>query len=251
MEKPLVSVIIPAYNCASTIGTAIDSALQQEVPVEVIVVDDCSPEDLTEALAPYRETVRVLRNEENMGAAESRNRGVAAAAGEYIAFLDSDDIWQPGKLQKQLALLKETGAVLSATGRELMTPEGTATGRVIPVKERITYRQLLRHNAINCSSVVMKAEVAKDFPMEHEDSHEDYILWLRIVKKYGFAVAVNEPLLRYRLSNTGKSGNKLHSAKMTFQVYRYVGFGPVRSSLLFVSYAFHGVAKYALSFFRK
>ena len=97
----------------------------------------------------------------------------------------------------------------------------------------------------------MKAEVAKEFPMEHEDSHEDYILWLRIVKKYGFAVAVNEPLLRYRLSNTGKSGNKLHTAKMTFQVYRYVGFGPVRASLLFVSYAFHGVAKYALSFFRK
>jgi teichuronic acid biosynthesis glycosyltransferase TuaG len=97
----------------------------------------------------------------------------------------------------------------------------------------------------------MKAEVAKAFPMEHEDSHEDYILWLKILQKYGFACAVNEPLLRYRLSNTGKSGSKLHSAKMTFKVYRYMGFGTVSACLLFASYAFHGVMKYALSFLKK
>ena len=107
-------------------------------------------------------------------------------------------------------------------------------------------------SAVNgIASVLMKAEVAKAFPMEHEDSHEDYILWLKVLQKYGFACAVNEPLLRYRLSNTGKSGSKLHSAKMTFKVYRYMGFGTVSACLLFASYAFHGVMKYALSFLKK
>lgn len=253
MSRPLVSVIMPAYNCIATVGAAINSALVQEVPLEVIVVDDCSPQDLTEVLAPYREDprVKILRNETNLGAAGSRNVGVAAATGEYIAFLDADDIWAPEKLQKQLALIREKDSVLCATARELMTPEGELTGRVIPVKETITYKELLKHNSINCSSVLMKAEVAKAFPMEHEDSHEDYILWLKILQKYGFACAVNEPLLRYRLSNTGKSGSKLHSAKMTFKVYRYMGFGTVSACLLFASYAFHGVMKYALSFLKK
>ena len=253
MSRPLVSVIMPAYNCIATVGAAIDSALAQEVPLEVIVVDDCSPQDLTEVLAPYREDprVKILRNETNLGAAGSRNVVVAAATGEYIAFLDADDIWAPEKLQKQLALIREKDSVLCATARELMTPEGELTGRVIPVKETITYKELLKHNSINCSSVLMKAEVAKAFPMEHEDSHEDYILWLKVLQKYGFACAVNEPLLRYRLSNTGKSGSKLHSAKMTFKVYRYMGFGTVSACLLFASYAFHGVMKYALSFLKK
>lgn len=80
--------------------------------------------------------------------------------------------------------------------------------------------------------------------MEHEDSHEDYIAWLRLLKKYGCACGVNEPLLKYRLSGKGKSGSKLKSAGMTFRVYRYMGFGWGQSLLCFVSYALHGVWKY-------
>ena len=80
--------------------------------------------------------------------------------------------------------------------------------------------------------------------MGHEDSHEDYIMWLQVLRQYGPARGINEPLLRYRLSNTGKSGSKLHSAKMTFMVYRYMGFGIVKSLWCFASYAFNGVRKY-------
>jgi teichuronic acid biosynthesis glycosyltransferase TuaG len=129
-----------------------------------------------------------------------------------------------------------------------MTPDGKLTGWVIPVKEKISYGELLKHNSINCSSVLIRAEVAREFPMEHDDSHEDYILWLRVLKKYGYACAVNEPLLKYRLSNTGKSGNKFRSARMTYRVYRHMGFGLVKSCCLFVRYAFHGIKKYALSY---
>ncbi len=253
MEKLQVSVVIPAYNCSKTISRAIDSALAQEVPLEVIVINDCSKENLDPVMAAYGEDKRVLyiKNEQNMGAAASRNKGVCLAKGRYVAFLDSDDYWEPHKLRKQLTVTENTGAVLCCTARELMTPEGKLTGRVIPVKSRITYRDLLKQNSINCSSVLIRTDVAKEFPMEHEDSHEDYIMWLKVLKKYGFACAINEPLLKYRTSNTGKSGNKFHAAAMTFKVYRYMGFGMVKSCACFISYAFHGVLKYALSYLHK
>ena len=242
----LVSVVMPAYNCAATIGDAIASVLSQEVPLELIVVNDRSPDDLDDAMAPWLSDRRVVyvTNEANMGAAQSRNRAVAMARGRYIAFLDSDDIWLPGKLAAQVRQLEESGSVLSCTARMLMDPQGKDTGRVLEVPQVITYRELLKHNCIACSSVVMRAEAARKFPMDHEDSHEDYILWLRVLEKYGQARGINEPLLRYRLSNTGKSGSKLHSAKMTFQVYRYMGFSLPRSLWCFASYAFHGVWKY-------
>lgn len=246
MKKPLVSVVIPAYNCAGSIGMAIDSALDQGIDVEIIVVDDHSDDVLEAALEGYLQNPAViyLRNPENLGASGSRNLGVARAKGRYVAFLDADDIWRPGKLKKQLEAMERTGAVLCATARELQDATGRLSGKVIPIKERITYRELLKHNSISCSSVLMKAEVAREFPMHHEDSHEDYIMWLEILQKYGFACGVNEPLLVYSLSNTGKSGSKLKSAAMTFKVYRYMGFGILKSCLCFCSYAFQGVKKY-------
>ena len=242
----LVSVVMPAYNCAASIGASIESVLCQEVPLELIVVNDRSPDDLDAAMAPYLADERVVyvTNEKNMGAAMSRNRAMEMARGKYIAFLDSDDIWLPGKLERQLAILEESGSVLCCTARALMTPEGIDDGRVLPVAEVITYKDLLRHNCIACSSVVIRTEAAREFPMGHEDSHEDYIMWLQVLRKYGNARGINEPLLRYRLSNTGKSGSKLHSAKMTFMVYRYMGFSLPKSLLCFASYAINGVKKY-------
>lgn len=243
---PEVSVVIPVHNGAKTLAKALNSALCQGVELEIIVIDDCSSDDLERVLIPYGQDgrVRVFKNEKNLGAAASRNRGVKEARGNYVAFLDSDDYWAPGKLKKQLQLLKLGNYVLCSTARELMTPEGELTGRMIGVKEKITYRELLRHNSINCSSVVLERRVALEFPMEHEDSHEDYITWLKILKKYGCAAGINEPLLKYRLSASGKSGRKWKSAAMTFKVYRYMGFSWVKSVLCFGSYALHGVWKY-------
>lgn len=245
-ESPKVSVVIPVYNSAKTLPQALDSALGQGVALEIIAIDDGSTDDLAAVKERYAGDgrVRFLKNEKNLGAAASRNRGVKEARGKYVAFLDSDDYWAEGKLKKQLELLEREHCVLCSTARELMTPEGKLTGRVIGVNPRITYRDLLRHNSINCSSVVLKRQTALEFPMEHEDSHEDYIAWLRILKKYGYAVGINEPLLKYRLSATGKSGRKWKSAIMTFRVYRYMGFGLIMSCLCFASYGLHGVWKY-------
>lgn len=246
-NEPLISVVIPAYSGTHLLDRAVRSALVQDMPLEIIVINDCSPEDVDGVIAPYLDRVVYLKNTQNMGAAESRNRGVSHAKGKYVAFLDADDYWAENKLEQQLALLEQTGCVLCATARELIRPDGTSTGRIIPVPDTITYRDLLKHNCINCSSVVMRREVALEFPMLHaQDSHEDYILWLQVLQKYGTAVGINQPLLYYTASYQGKSGSKLHSAAMTWRVYRHMGFGPIKSAFCFMSYAIHGVWKHYL-----
>ena len=246
-NEPLISVVIPAYSGTHLLDRAIRSALAQEIPLEILVVNDCSPEDVDGVMAAYANDPRVvyLKNEENLGAAETRNRAVSLSKANYIAFLDADDYWLEGKLAKQYALLEQTGCVLCATARELIHPNGEPAERIIPVPETITYRDLLKHNCISCSSVVMRRDVALEFPMHHaQNSHEDYILWLEVLRKYGTACGINEPLLRYTVSNQGKSGSKFHSAAMTWRVYRYMGFGPAKSALCFCSYAFHGLWKH-------
>ena len=242
----LVSVIIPYYNAAHTLGRAIDSALAQDVPLEVLVIDDGSPESPDSVLRLYKgdPRVKLIQREKNSGVAAARNEGVCQARGRYVAFLDSDDWWAEGKLKKQLSRLRGTDASLCCTGRELITPDGKKTGRVIGVPAKITYKKLLTSNYINCSSVLMEREKALEFPMEHEECHEDYLTWLKVLKKYGPAAGIDEPLLCYRLTSAGKSGSKLHSASMTYRTYRAAGFSRARSALCFALYTVNGLLKY-------
>ena len=253
MDELLVSVIIPVHNGTKYVCQAIDSALVQDVPMEILVIDDGSRDNLDQVMKRYQSEprIRYLKNEKNIGVAATRNRGVSLARGNYIAFLDADDYWMKDKLKKQLALMKETNCVICSTARELMDMDGKLTGHIIPVKPQITYGNLLLSNRINCSSVVIRTEVAREFPMHNDDSHEDYLMWLEVLRKYRTACAVNEPLLKYRISETGKSGSKWQSAKMTFMVYRYMGFSWVRCILHFCSYALHGMMKYFGWFFKK
>ncbi|MDD7219884.1 MAG: glycosyltransferase family 2 protein [Clostridia bacterium] len=246
MNQPLVSVVMPVYNGGKYIKQAVESVYSQEVPLELLVIDDGSEDQTQEVLSAYmgREDFQYIRNKKNIGAAASRNRGVQAAKGEYIAFLDADDWWEKGKLKEQLEVLKETGYVLCSTGRELMNPDGTDTGRYISVGDKITYKDLLKHNSINCSSVLIRKEAALSFPMEHDDSHEDYITWLKVLRDYGPGAGIDKPYLKYRLSEEGKSRNKIKSAGMTYKVYRYMGYGSVKSLIFFISYAIHGIWKY-------
>ena len=252
MEEILVSVIIPAYNCSRYIRQAVDSALVQDVPLEVLVLDSCSQDDLATVMEAYAEDARVryLPGDRNIGVAATRNRGVAMARGEYIAFLDADDAWAPGKLKKQLARMGETGDVLCSTARELMRPDGSRTGYVLHAEERYTFRDLARQNLVNCSSVLIKTEVARAFPMHHDDAHEDYLMWLEVLQAHGTGCAVDEPLLYYRISNQGKSGSKWKSAKMTLRTYQYMKFGKTASAFYFCCYVFTGVKKYFGWFWR-
>lgn len=247
MKEIVVSVVMPAYNSEKYIGQAISSVLQQSVPLELIIVEDGGTDHTKEAVEKYLSDDRVIyvRNEQNMGVAGSRNRGIEMARGKYIAFLDSDDYWTADKLEKQLALMEGKKAVLSSTGRELMDEEGVLSGRILEIPEEITYDTLLRGNVMNTSGTMVLTSVAREFPMVQDHLHEDYIMWLSILKKYHVAYGLNEPMLKYRLMNGSKSGNKLKSAKMTFGVYRYMGLDIMKSIYYFIQYAFHGILKYS------
>lgn len=251
MMKPFVSVVIPAYNCENTIEMAIASVVVQRMPVELLIIDDASTDGTRMVIESCRVrwssaevSFRIFCQKENRGVAACRNLGVSQAAADFVAFLDSDDWWAEGKLKKQMALLEETGRVLCSTGREFAEYDGTLTGHVVGVRPLVTYKSLLYDNTINCSSVLLRTEVAREFPMGHDECHEDYITWLQVLKKYGPACGINEPLLKYRRSLNAKTGNKWKSAKMHYHSLRYAGVGRLRASWYFCFYAVSGFWKH-------
>lgn len=247
----MISVIIPSYNSAQYVGQAVKSALNQTIQeeVEVIVIDDASGDHTQEAVKEISATMAkrsliYCRNEKNLGVAETRNRGIRMARGEYIAFLDADDWWDLEKLDMQADLIKKRDCPFVFSGRELMDANGEPTGKIIDVPNSASYKTLLLTNCVPCSSVLMKTSVAREFYMSHDELHEDYIMWLRVLKKYGEAFAVKKPLLKSRLSEGGKSRNKLESAKMHYKVYRLMGIPAWKSIWFFLCYAVNGVRKY-------
>jgi glycosyltransferase involved in cell wall biosynthesis len=130
MRIATISVIMPVWNRAATIARAIDSVLAQRLPaadwsIDVIVVDDGSTDDLSSALRRYDSRVTVIRHKRNKGAAAARNTGIAAARGEYVAFLDSDDIWLPEKLVRQIDFMRAHRLVASCTSFRLVRPDRT------------------------------------------------------------------------------------------------------------------------------
>ena len=163
----------------------------------------------------------------------------------YIAFLDADDWWVPDKIEKQLNKIREVNCVMCSTGRELVSSAGESLGKYIGVNDEITYNMLLKTNSIACSSVLILTEVAKEFYMVHDELHEDYIMWLRVLKKYGICCGVDEPLLKSRMSEGGKSRNKVKSAKMQWGVYRFLGVGTFKSLYYMVNYVINGIRKYS------
>lgn len=246
-EEIQVSVVMPVYNGEKYIRQAVESALVQQVVLELLVINDCSTDDTGRILEEYKGNgrVRVVENKENCGVAEARNIGIRLAKGKYIAFLDADDWWSEEKLAVQCELLEKKQLVLCCTARELMRPDGSSTGKIVHVPENITYEMLLHTNHIPCSSVVMKTEVAREFYMEHSEMHEDYILWLKVLKKYGTVCGMDEPMLKSRLSEGGKSRNKLKSARMQWKVYRFMGIGWLKSLRYMIYYVVNGLKKYS------
>ena len=247
MQNIDVSVIVPVYNGEKCIKDCIDSVIsQKDVSWECIIVDDNSSDNTADVISPYLQDDRFkyVLNEINKGVAYSRNYGVKIAGGKYIAFLDADDYWTDDKLKKQFELMERKSAVISSTGRELMDDKGNLSKVIIGIPEIITYNKLLKGNVINTSGTMVRRDVALKFPMTCDHLHEDYIMWLSILKEYDKAYGINEPLLKYRVVKGSKSANKIESAKMTYGVYRYMGFGRIRSAYYFMFYAVKGIIKY-------
>lgn len=243
-----VTVITPAYNAGKYIEKTIQSVLDQSVLCQMIIVNDASTDETYSIAKKYQEMypekILVIDKKTNEGVSAARNEAIKRANSEYVAFLDADDWWRSDKVELQLRKLEETDADACYSGRELMTEDGTSTGSVIQIPESIDYETLLKGNVIPCSSVVMKRDVALQYPMMHDELHEDYIVWLSMLRDKKRFVGIDEPLLKSRLGKGGKSRNKWKSAKMTYQVYRYMGIPVYKAIYYFVCYAFNGVKKY-------
>ncbi len=244
-----VTAIIPAYNAEKYIEEAICSVLGQTVKCKLIVVDDASKDNTLyiakKYQADYPEQVRVIEKKQNEGVSAARNDAVRFADTQYIAFLDADDWWSEDKAELQLALVKEKGVSACYSGRELMHADGTSSGKEVRVPETVDYETLLKGNIIPCSTVMLKRELALQYPMEHDELHEDYIVWLKMLKDKVAFVGIDQPLLKSRLSEDGKSRNKWKSALMTYKVYRYIGLSVPKAIWCFIHYAWNGLKKYS------
>ena len=246
----MVSIVMPTYNAVKYIQGAVESVLRQTyTDWELLIVDDGSTdgtEQMIQNLIKMDERVKLVKNRENIGVAETRNRGVELAKGEWIAFLDSDDIWHPNKLQEQLELYQRNGMPFIFTGSGFMDENGKLLNYELSVPQIIGYRELLKQNVISCSSVLIKKELAKKYPMEHsEKMHEDFAVWLSILKQEHIkAAGVNKPLLIYRISEKSKSGNKWKASVMTFRVYRYIGLSIIPAVYYWLCYVCRSVKKY-------
>ena len=241
----MISIIMPAYNAQRTIGASIQSVLDQTyTDFELIVINDCSTDDTASILSEFLKDprIRLLTNSKNSGVAHSRNKGVSASQGEYLAFLDSDDLWHKNKLAHQLEFMKEQNAVISYTSTAHMDADSNMYDYVMRAKERLTYKEMLRHNLMSCSSVMVKRDAMLPFP-EDEQIHEDYVVWLTIVRTVKYAYGLDEPLLIYRMAKGSKSSKRMLSAKMIYNAYRKVGHGTVASSFITLRYSVHSIGK--------
>lgn len=244
----LVSVVMPAYNAEKYIGQAIESVQKQTYTNwELIVVDDCSTDNTYEIVKEYSQKdfrIKLLKNQKNQGVSYTRKNGVEASAGEWIAFLDSDDAWHHEKLEKQLVCQKQYGAKLVFTASAFMNSEGKRLDWVLHVPQVIGYRKLLKQNLISNSSVLIEKKSYLECAVLADDIHEDFACWLKFLRQGNQAYGVGEPLLIYRLSATSKSGNKLKAAKMNWKTYRIIGLNNVQSAYYMMWYVVNSIFKY-------
>lgn len=248
---PKISIITPAYNCEKYLKEAVDSVLAQTYnDWEMLIIDDCSSDGTLSCMKNLAKTdnrIKILRNEVNSGSAATRNRGIREATGEWIAFLDSDDLWNPDKLSMQMDVVKNNSdAEFIFSGSAFIEDDGMTIAHVLHVPGKVNRRKLLGQNIISCSSVLIKRELMLEFPMPEEDGiHEDFACWLEILKKVGYAYGVDEPLLIYRRAVASKSGQKGKSAHMNWQTYIKAGVPTGQRIFYMLAYTAHGLIKYA------
>lgn len=220
----LVSVIIPVFNSSEFISETIRSVTYQTYKnIEIIVVDDFSVDnskELVESLSKEYSNIHLVPLQKNSGVAVARNTGINVARGQYIAFLDSDDLWKPNKIQSQIEYMNTVGAAFSFTGIEMIDEFGNIKKSMRKVKKEINYKFLLRNTMIATSTVVIDRNRVEKFQMPLMRSGQDYATWLMILRRGYTAYGIALPLSQYRLRQNSLSSNKLRSIKQVYQIQK-------------------------------
>lgn len=211
-EKGLVSIIMPSYNTASYIKKTIQSVLNQTYQNwELIIVDDCSADNTDEVLGTIKDPrIRYFKNDKNSGAAVSRNKALREARGQWIAFLDSDDLWMPEKLEKQIHFMEKNDYSFSYTNYEEIDVEGKKTGIRVTGPKKITKTGMFNYCWPGCLTVMFDANKVGLLQIKDIKKNNDYAMWLKVCKKVnGFLL--DEYLAFYRKGRVGSVST--HSIK--------------------------------------
>jgi len=249
----MVSIIMAAFNSARFLSEAIDSVIaQSHEDWELIVINDCSVDDTAEIIRDYAAAdprILLLETISNQGAAAARNLGVQAARGDFIAFLDSDDIWIKNKLAVQMREMQMHRIPFSFTSYHVIT-EGGAWIRSIRAPRVVSYADLLKGCNVGFSTVVYNVEELGKcyFQLEPAIAREDYMMWLQLSKRsmyLPFMRGIDVPLVKYRKHDGGVSAKKRGVAMSQWRVYREVEKLPIFYSFYcFIHYAVNGVKKH-------
>ena len=201
----LVSIIMPSYNTAKYIAETVQSVLAQTYQNwELIIVDDCSTDDTDEVVKPFlRDSrIRYLKNEKNSGAAVSRNRALREAKGKWIAFLDSDDLWMPEKLEKQIAFMKENGYHFSYTDYMEIDEASRPNGKTVTGPKKITKAGMFNYCWPGCLTVMYDAETIGLIQIADIKKNNDYAMWLKVCRKVD-CYLLDDVLAKYRRGRVG------------------------------------------------
>ena len=224
-KEELVSIIMPAYNCGDFIGTTLDSVINQSYKNwEVIVVDDCSTDNTADVVQEYIKKdnrIKYHKLEKNSGAAVARNKAVDLASGKYMAFLDSDDVWFPEKLTKQIGFMEENDYGFTCTSYTKIDEQGEYLNRTIIAQPRRDYDGVLKTCPGN-STVIYNAEKLGKFKIPDIKKRNDYVMWLQVIKKEKYLYGIEEPLGSHRIRTEGISSNKKSLVGYHWKVYREI-----------------------------
>jgi teichuronic acid biosynthesis glycosyltransferase TuaG len=245
MPEPLVSVVMPTFNAERFVSESIASVANQVYTNwELLVTDDGSVDrtpDILERWSRSEPRISYRRLPSNSGAAVARNASIGRASGEFLAFLDADDLWLPEKLRLQVAFMEEHGLDFSFTPYAIMRADGAPSGAVIDSSTAscVGYQDmLLKRATMGCSTVLLRRRIVRELRIPDLRQGQDYAFWLSILRQGVTAQRVSHCLTRYRLVPGSISANKLRKARRQWQIYRELErLSPARAAWCFLNYA--------------
>lgn len=247
-EKKLITIITPCFNSGETIRKTISSVLSQSYSeLQYIIVDDCSTDNSRNIVDEFLEDKRIIfiKNEKNLGVAASRNKGLGAANGDYVCFLDSDDWWSKDKIDCQLKFMESNNIGLSYMDYVRVDINGAEVRRVLP-KNKASFNDILAGNYIGNLTAMVRREWINNFRFE-KIGHEDYVFWLNILsidKRIARKVKTSEVMCYYRVANNSLSSNKIKALKWQWNIYRsLLGMSFKKSIFYFFLYIFNAIKK--------
>ncbi len=248
-SDPFVSVIMPVYNGERYIEQSIRSVIMQTYSNwELIVIDDFSSDstaEIVKALCKEDKRVRYVKNSQNIGTAKTRNRGLDLCKGDFVALLDSDDIWYPEKLEKQLALAESTEADIVYCSYGIIDEYGEKLCNDFIVPETTTYEKTLIRSVISCSTALFTRNIVDKYRFRTDYYHEDLIMWIEMMRDGNRAFGVTEVIADYRVSRGSRTSNKFRTVIERWKIYRKLMKEPFfRSVKLITDYALLALKKY-------